>query len=123
MKDGEIDAKSYQAARSYCPDGPDPVIHSSGFWGFYPWVDFELGYWGVFVHSWMIDCITMFYFSIGFSILGSLLAGVAVVPPWRRGVRIVARRTWRRCRRFGGEKLDAWRLRRAPPRPPGVEMT
>ena len=69
---------SYRQARAYCPNGPDRILHSNGFWGFYPWIDFEEGYWGVFVHSWQIDAVNMFYLSIAASLLGSILAGVCV---------------------------------------------
>lgn len=64
--------------------------------GFYGWVDLERDYWGVFVHSWAVDTINMFWICLCVNVVFSLAVGVAFVPPWRDAV-LGAAAEARRC--------------------------
>lgn len=64
--------------------------------GFYGWVDLERDYWGVFVHSWAVDTINMFWICLCANVVFSLAVGVAFVPPWRDAV-LGAAAEARRC--------------------------
>lgn len=57
---------TYDLAEYACQGRGRPiprVVHSLGFWGFYAWMDFTDGFWGVFVYSWAVGAVRMMWLS------------------------------------------------------------